>query len=290
MGYWASLPAKEFIMLQFTVDKDKCVSCGACAEDCLPQAIQMLDQYPVIPNEDRCMRCLHCLTVCPVGAISILGHSPAESKVLKGNLPAPEQVATLMKGRRSVRRYIRKDVDPMLLRRVLDAAAHAPTGVNARKLWVTVIDDLEVMDDFRREVYQRLENLVRENRMPENPRRRFFTTAPELWRNGLDPIFRQAPHCILVSNAVDAPCREQDSLIYLSYFELMAQSAGLGTVWCGLLYWCLRLVLPELLPRLGIPETHELGYAMLFGAPAVHYLRTAERGPAAIHRVTRTDR
>ena len=236
------------------------------------------------------MRCLHCLTVCPVGAISILGHSPAESKVLKGNLPAPEQVATLMKGRRSVRRYIRKDVDPMLLRRVLDAAAHAPTGVNARKLWVTVIDDLEVMDDFRREVYQRLENLVRENRMPENPRRRFFTTAPELWRNGLDPIFRQAPHCILVSNAVDAPCREQDSLIYLSYFELMAQSAGLGTVWCGLLYWCLRLVLPELLPRLGIPETHELGYAMLFGAPAVHYLRTAERGPAAIHRVTRTDR
>ena len=30
----------------------------------------------------------------------------------------------------------------------------------------------------------------------------------------------------------------------------MAQSAGLGTVWCGLLYWCLRLVLPDLLPRL----------------------------------------
>ena len=141
------------------------------------------------------------------------------------------------------------------------------------------------MDDFRREVYQRLENLVRENRMPENPRRRFFTTAPELWRNGQDPIFRQAPHCILVSNAVDAPCREQDSLIYLSYFELMAQSAGLGTVWCGLLYWCLRLVLPDLLPRLGIPETHELGYAMLFGTPAVHYMRTTEHGPAEIHRV-----
>lgn len=84
---------------------------------------------------------------------------------------------------------------------------------------------------------------------------------------------------------MDAPCREQDSLIYLSYFELMAQSAGLGTVWCGLLYWCLRLVLPELLPRLGIPETHELGYAMLFGSPAVHYMRTAEHGPAEIHRV-----
>ena len=67
------------------------------------------------------------------------------------------------------------------------------TGVNARKLWVTVIDDLEVMDDFRREVYQRLENLVRENRMPETRAVRFFTTAPELWRNGQDPISGRRP-------------------------------------------------------------------------------------------------
>ena len=272
-------------MLHFTVDKELCVSCGACAEDCLPQAIQMEGEYPPIPNEEHCMRCLHCLAVCPTGAISILGHDPAESEPLKGRLPAPEQVATLMKGRRSVRRYKQENVDPALLRRVLDVAAHAPTGVNARQLWVTVIDDTASMDAFRKEVYQRLEDLVRENRMPENPRRQFFSSAPELWRKGLDPIFRHAPHCVLVSNAKDAPCREQDSLIYLSYFELMAQSGGLGTVWCGLLYWCLRLVLPELIPRLGIPETHELGYAMLFGSPAVQYQRTAERGPADVHRV-----
>lgn len=272
-------------MLHFTVDKELCVSCGACAEDCLPQAIQMEGEYPSIPNEEHCMRCLHCLAVCPTGAISILGHDPAESEPLKGRLPAPEQVATLMKGRRSVRRYKQENVDPALLRRVLDVAAHAPTGVNARQLWVTVIDDTASMDAFRKEVYQRLEDLVRENRMPENPRRQFFSSAPELWRKGLDPIFRHAPHCVLVSNAKDAPCREQDSLIYLSYFELMAQSGGLGTVWCGLLYWCLRLVLPELIPRLGIPETHELGYTMLFGSPAVQYQRTAERGPADVHRV-----
>lgn len=168
---------------------------------------------------------------------------------------------------------------------MLDVAAHAPTGVNARRLWVTVIDDSASMNAFRQEVYERLEKLTRENRMPENPRRQFFSRAPELWRKGQDPIFRHAPHCLLVSNAKDAPCQEQDSLIYLSYFELMAQSGGLGTVWCGLLYWCLRLVLPELLPRLGIPATHELGYAMLFGSPAVRYQRTVERGKADIHRL-----
>ena len=44
----------------------------------------------------------------------------------------------------------------------------------------------------------------------------------------------------------------------------MAQARGIGTLWCGLLYWCLRDVLPDFLPRLGIPDTHQLGYAMLF--------------------------
>ena len=272
-------------MLHFSVDAKACVSCGLCAADCLPQVIRMAGQYPTIPNEEHCMRCLHCLAVCPTGAISILGHSPEKSEPLRNNLPAPDQVAALMKGRRSVRAYKQENVEPTLLRRVLDVAAHAPTGVNARRLWVTVIDDIASMNAFRQEVYERLENLARESRMPENPRRRFFSHAPELWRKGLDPIFRNAPHCVLVSNARDAPCREQDSLIYLSYFELMAQSAGLGTVWCGLLYWCLRLMLPDQIPRLGIPESHELGYAMLFGSPAVRYQRTVERGQADIHRL-----
>lgn len=274
-------------MVRFTVDKDVCVSCGICTEDCLPQAIQMAEGCPVMISEDRCMRCLHCLAVCPMGAISILGHSPAESVPLKGALPTPEQLAALMKGRRSVRHYKEENVDPVLLRRVLDVAGHAPTGSNSRKLWVTVLDDVASMNAFRIEVYQRLEEVVREKRMPENSRRQFFSSAPQLWREqGLDPIFRHAPHCILVSNAKDATCTEQDPLIYLSYFELMAQNSGLGTVWCGLLYWCLRLVLPELLPRLGIPETHKFSYAMLFGYPAVRYPRTAERGPAEVHRIT----
>lgn len=273
-------------MLHFRLDKNLCISCGACARDCLPQVIRMTDQYPAVSNEEQCMRCLHCLAVCPTGAISILNHTPAQSRALKGNYPTPDQLETLFKGRRSVRQYRKKNVDPLLLKEVLDAASQAPTGGNSRKLLVTVIDDIKVMNAFREDVYRQLGELTAHKRMPENPRQKFFTAAPELWKKEhKDGIFRHAPHCVLVSNAKDATCVEQDPLIYLSYFELLAQTRGLGTLWCGLLYWCLRLVLPEFLPRLGIPETHTLGYAMLFGYPAVSYHRTVEHGPAQIRRV-----
>lgn len=274
-------------MLDFSVDKALCVSCGACARACLPHVIRIREHYPVIAHEDLCMRCQHCLAVCPTGAVSVLGRKPTESLPLKDNLPAPEALDALVKGRRSVRQYKNKNVESALLRQVLDVASHAPTGGNARKLLVTVIDDRKDMDAFRQEVYARLEELAESDRMPDMPRRPFFMAAGRRWRRErADPIFRHAPHCLLASNAKDAVCVEQDPLIYLSYFELLAQTRGLGTLWCGLLYWCLQLALPEFLPRLGIPEGYRLGYAMLFGYPAVSYLRTVERGPAQVRKVT----
>ena len=173
-----------------------------------------------------------------------------------------------------------------LLRQVLDVSAHAPTGVNARKLWVGVMDDMDRMQAFREDVYARLADKALHNALPQCRRTAFFAAAPRLWKEqGIDGIFRGAPHFVLVGNAKDAPCQEQDPLIYLSYLELYAQSLGLGTTWCGLLYWCLQLMLPELLPELGLPETHSFQYAMLLGEPAIRYARTVEYGPATVHRI-----
>ena len=42
-------------------------------------------------------------------------------------------------------------------------------------------------------------------------------------------------------------------------------------------------VCPEILETLRIPDDHTLGYAMLFGRPAVHYQRPARRGPARVN-------
>ena len=69
----------------------------------------------------------------------------------------------------------------------------------------------------------------------------------------------------------------------LAYFELLAQSAGLGTVWLGLLKRALE-ILPELKALLGLPGDH-VYYAMLFGHPAVRYARTVQRRGTARLRI-----
>ena len=44
-------------------------------------------------------------------------------------------------------------------------------------------------------------------------------------------IFRGAPHLLVVSASPESVCPAEDVNLALAYFELMAQSAGLGTVW-----------------------------------------------------------
>ncbi len=274
-------------MLSFAVDQEKCTRCGQCARDCLPGIITLAGGYPAIAagKEDSCLECQHCLAVCPTGAVSIFGRNPGESLSLAGNLPTPEEMEVLIKGRRSVRQYSDENVRPELLQRLLEVSSHAPTGCNARQVFFTVVDDREVMAELRRETMDGLARLSREGKMPAG--REFFNDFVKAWEEeGTDNIYRGAPHLIVASAPRDCPTPDADCLIALSYFELFAQSLGVGTVWAGLAYWTFTELVPELCGRLGIPEDHKIGYVMAFGMPEVSYQRTVQRGPARAARVS----
>ena len=103
--------------------------------------------------------------------------------------------------------------------------------------------------------------------------------------SGQDIIFRGAPQFIIASAPKTGSSPEADCHIALSYFELMAASMGLGTVWSGLAKWSLTMFTPESLYKLGIPESYTIGYMMAFGRPAVIYHRTVQRENCHINRV-----
>ena len=50
-------------------DHNKCISCGACAKDCIRQAISKGPEGMEISGS--CFLCGHCVAVCPTGAVSI---------------------------------------------------------------------------------------------------------------------------------------------------------------------------------------------------------------------------
>ncbi|NVN92388.1 MAG: nitroreductase family protein [Desulfuromonadales bacterium] len=270
-------------MLKFSIDKQKCTKCGFCANDCLAGIINMNTAYPAIAakQEVSCFKCQHCLAICPTGAISILGKNPENSQPLKENLPDPDRIETLIKGRRSVRQYRDENLAPELIQRLLDVAWHAPTGRNARRVMFSVINDKEAMARFREEAMQGLMRVVRENRLPAGMK--FVAELVSLWEeHRVDTVFRGAPHLIVASAPKVGATPEADCLIALSYFELFAQSLGVGTVWGGIAKLTFNDLVPELRKTLGIPDKHLIGYAMAFGKPAVIYHRTVEQEKASI--------
>lgn len=270
------------MIIPFSIDQERCIQCGECASDC-PSGVLVLDEYPKLSDPDGCIRCQHCLAVCPTGALSILGVDPDQSALLAGNLPSAAQTATLIKGRRSVRRYLPEDLTPELIEELLDLACHAPTGCNAQDVRFTVVRSRATLDKLRLELLAGLETLEKAGRLPDNVVGQFMGWTLKSWREeGKEVMFRGAPHLLVTSAPKEAACPQQDALIALATFDLAANANGLGTVWDGIFMMALGL-LPEFTQRLGVPENHVLGYAMAFGKPAVHYARSVQRGPAQKH-------
>jgi nitroreductase/NAD-dependent dihydropyrimidine dehydrogenase PreA subunit len=274
-------------MLEFSINHETCTKCSQCAADCPARIINLEGGYPSIAAEQEasCYRCQHCLAVCPVGALSILGRRPQQSLPLAGALPAPKQMEALIKGRRSVRRYREENLDPALLQQLLDVACHAPSGMNARQVLFTVVDDRIKLAALRDELMTELSRLAREEAFPEGAE--FFSFFVRQWEEErIDFLFRGAPHLLIVSAPRSVVTPVQDCLIALSYFELYARALGVGAVWDGLAKGAINDLLPEFKTRLGIPEDHVVGYAMAFGKPAVHYARTTQLGPAQVNFVS----
>lgn len=270
-------------MLKFIVDDKRCIRCGNCAKDCIAEIIEQ--EGKALPSikpeqEKNCLQCQHCLAVCPAAAISILGRNPADSVELKaGILPTLSQMTILIRGRRSIRHYRDENVDPVLLKNLLATVANAPTGVNRRDLTFTVIDDKAAMGRFREKALKELRQAIKDGKVPE--RAGYLMEAVPAWfERKKDIVFRGAPHLLIVSAPPDAPCPQEDVVLAMAYFELIAQSAGLGTVWCGLVKWLLEL-LPEQKQVLGLPADHKY-YCMLFGVPAIRFARTVQRDDAAV--------
>lgn len=269
------------------VNDETCIGCGECAADCPYGLIVMEGDRPTIADSQAgmCVQCHHCLAICPTGALGIQGRKPADSLELPGDRPSAEQMAMLIKGRRTIRRYHSEPVSREEIDFLLQNVAYAPTGVNNRQVLFTLIEEPRVMAEFRQATYQALQAKIADGGLPAGMEY-LEEAVRRAGESGEDTIFRGAPHFLVASSPKESPCPEVDCHIALSYFELLAASMGLGTVWSGLAKWSLTMIAPELLIKIGIPDSHIIGYMMAFGQPAVTYHRTVQRENNNVHRVT----
>jgi len=260
-------------MLDFKINKKECTQCGLCVKEC-PVSIIELRDFPQIKDgkEKNCIKCQHCLAVCPTGALSILRKEPQNSMSIKGDFPKPEELTRLIKTRRSIRKYKDEDVDKTLIHEILDTALHAPTGHNSNSVLFSVIDNKADLAKFREIAYNAIKKHALEGTIPD--KYKYLSKIQQVWeKKGIDIIFRNAPHMLIAtcSSTVSSPV--EDSIIALSYFELLANSNDIGTLWNGMINWTINNIATELKECLALPEDHIFGYSLIFGIPATKYAR-----------------
>lgn len=265
-------------MNNIKIDREKCIHCGLCIRDCVSSCIDFdEEEFPKMIDEKTCIACQHCLAICPTGALSFNGKSPENSEETDRS-----ELLSLIKSRRSVRQYTDEEIDEETFQKLKEMLPYIPTGCNARGLHFTIVESKAAMDVVRNKVNQLIIKAL--NNKLLSPLVNKFSRYKNAFENGEDVIFRGAPHMIIVSSKVTAPCATVDPIIALSYIELYAQSLGLGTCWCGFAQICMKF-LPEICEMLEIPPKYAPVYVMLLGNPKVNYPRTTQPEPYKINSI-----
>ena len=70
----------------WSLNRDKCVSCGECAKACPLQSLEMADGFPRMKDDAEGILCSTCADTCPEQAIELSMDNPAPSGASPDNL------------------------------------------------------------------------------------------------------------------------------------------------------------------------------------------------------------
>jgi nitroreductase len=172
-------------------------------------------------------------------------------------------------GRRSVREYTSQPVDEETIRRLIDAAVHAPSATNAQPWTFTVVRDQDLL-----------------GRVSEATKAHLLVAAPPGLRSDrhrielADPdfdIFYHAPVLVLISGIADGPWVVADCALAAENLMLAAHAAGLGTCWIGFAQGYLNT--PEGKDALGLPQAWVSVAPIIVGHPNATPPPVARREP-----------
>ncbi|MGL5615895.1 MAG: nitroreductase family protein [Sarcina sp.] len=272
------------------VNKDKCIGCTLCKQDCIVSDIEMVDGKSHIKNE-TCIKCGHCIAICPVKAIS----SDDEKEYSMDDVKEynketfdidSENLMNFMKFRRSVRLFKKDEIEEEKIEKILEAGKFTQTGSNEQDVSYVVVKDK--VQELRKMVLETLnataDSLMADKNTPKN-----ILVYANMWKKmyneflenpeGEDKLFFKAPLLIAVKAR-----RVVNGALAASKMELMTDALGLGTYFSGFLERAVAFN-PKIKEFLQIGEGEELVACMVIGYPRVKYKRTVPRKDVKIIRM-----
>ena len=268
------------------VDKDKCIGCSLCVNDCMVRDIELVEGKAHIKNE-ACFKCGHCVAICPKEAVStdeynmedVKDYNKEEFSIDADNL------LNFIKFRRSVRSFKNKDVEVEKLLKIIEAGRFTQTATNSQNVSYIVVRD--GIQELRGMVLETLNNMGKSLLANLNPQTMPFKKYAEMWVNmyesykenpdGEDRLFFKAPALILVVSD-----SQVNASLAASNMELMTNALGLGTFFSGFLVKAAQGN-KNIMDYLGLDESKQIVACMVIGYPSKKYLRTVPRKNAEIN-------
>lgn len=262
-------------------NKENCTKCGICAAACAGGIIYFRGKsFPrLLPGTDGiCLRCGHCVAVCPSGSVVHKEIPLAECPPIKKPLGISfDQCAQLIKSRRSVREFKDKPVPGELIESVIDVARYAPTGHNAQEVRWLIINDRAKVRELAAIGADWLRFVLKNNAQMAA----MFQGMLESLDAGIDVFIRNTPALVVAYAEKNNHIAAIDCAIAIGYFDLAANTAGLGCCWAGF-FQAAAASFPAMVKAVALPEGFTPYGALMVGYPKYKYQRIPSRKPADI--------
>lgn len=266
------------------INEQKCIGCGLCVFDCLPQNLTMVDKKAKTINE-KCMQCGHCVAICPNGAVSIDDYDMEDVCDVQKNNITSDELLNFIKTRRSIRHFKEEKISHLEIEKIIEAGRYSPTSTNMQDLKYIVVEDK--LEDFRKLTLEELDIKADEllaNSDKLNPTLKFYAN---MWKNIVnsykanpskkDNLFLNAKTIILITAS-----SELNVGIATSNMELMANSLNIGMLYSGFIQNTVKDNV-KINRFLNIPDDAKIMACLVLGYPDVQYKRSAPRKSADIN-------
>ena len=274
-----------------SIKSDTCIRCRRCQRACPADIFAWEDNKIKVQKEQFCIRCGHCADICPTKSIvhSLFPESTMHDYAVN-DLPTPDQVALLLKARRSNRAFTTQPVPQESLDRIIDAAYAAPTAQNTRNIQVVAVTDPQMIERIAALTVDTFAHAVKPLENPllkcllHKKMAQVYAIIPKLkamhrkFHEGKgDPVLHRAKAVLFFCAPPKSRYGCADCNLAYQNASLMAESLGVAQFYTGFVLSGMKQDRKKRLPEMLGLKDMEIFAGMALGMPEIRFERYTDR-------------
>lgn len=247
------------------VNKDLCIGCALCKNDCPVNNIVIKDKKSVIKHQD-CLMCGHCAAICPKNAITLTGFNEPQIELTNQTKLNSDELLMAIKSRRTIRKFKNKEIPSEIIEQILETGRYTPSAKNVQNTSYIVLDkNKAIYEKVAVNFFRRLKPFAGLTMKHAN--------EVEIDDNF---FFKKAPLAIMIIS------KDKISASFAaSNMSLMAESHGLGVLYSGF-FSEVANISPKLRRLLSLKRGDHVITTLVLGYPDVKYRRTTQKESANV--------